>query len=76
MALGELRKEIADLKVQAQDDGRRLTKLEQGQDIDLSYLQVDGAGLKQLFSWVADMKTDILQKSVSNEDIINLRKDF
>jgi hypothetical protein len=39
-------------------------------------LQVDGAGLKELFKWVADMKTDILQKTVSNEDIRNLRKDF
>lgn len=76
MALGELRKEIADLKSQANDESRRISKLEMGSDIDLSHLQVDGAGLKELFKWVADMKTDILQRTVSNEDIRNLRKDL
>lgn len=58
------------------DESRRVDTLENGSDIDLSHLNVDGAGLKELFRMLTDLKSDILLKSVSNEDVKNIKKDF
>lgn len=37
---------------------------------------VDGAGLKELFRIMSDMKTEILNKSASSESIKNIQRDL
>ena len=36
-------------------------------DVDLSYLQIDGAGLKDLYRTLVDLKDEILQKTAHKE---------
>jgi hypothetical protein len=45
----ELRKETENLKNSIKDEGRRIDQLEDGCDIDISHMSVEGAGLKELF---------------------------
>lgn len=37
---------------------------------------MDGAGLKELFRTLQDLKTDILQKTISKDDLKNVKKDL
>lgn len=41
-------------------EAKRIDLLEEGNDIDLSHLAIEGAGLKELFRIMAELKTEIL----------------
>jgi len=53
-------------------ESKRINLLEEGNDIDLSHLAIEGAGLKELFRIMAELKTEILQKSASKDQIRTL----
>ena len=54
---------------QFKQETKRIDLLEEGKDVDLSHLNADGAGLKELFRIMQDLKTEILQKSVSKDQL-------
>lgn len=55
---------------------RRINTLEEGNDVDLGHMQVDGAGLTEMFRTMQELKKEILKKTVTRDQIINVEKDF
>ncbi len=50
--------------------------LEDGTEVDLSHLQVDSAGLKELYRVMESLKTELLMKTVSRSSINQIEKDI
>lgn len=50
--------------------------LEDGSEVDLSHLQVDSAGLKELYRVLESLKTELLMKTLSKGSLNQIEKDI
>lgn len=49
-------------------ESKRVDVLEEGNDIDLSSLAVDGAGIRELYQVITELKTELLMKVGSRDE--------
>lgn len=72
MKITDLRFEFLELTNSVKQEAKRIDQLEEGAEVDLTHLQVDGAGLKELFRIMQELKTEIMQKTASRDHIRQL----
>lgn len=70
----DLRFELQNVKDSIKAESKRISELEEGAEVDLSHLQVDGAGLKELFRIMQELKTEIMQKTASRAHLSEIEK--
>jgi hypothetical protein len=58
--LAELKQEMKELKIEIKRATSKIETFNDSKDVDLSYLQIDGAGLKDLYRTLVDLKDEIL----------------
>jgi len=72
LKITDLRFEFLELTNSVKQEAKRIDQLEEGAEVDLTHLQVDGAGLKELFRIMQELKTEIMQKTASRDHIRQL----
>lgn len=73
--LRDLKLQVNSLKSELRAERQRINTLEEGSEVDFGHLQVEGAGLKELFRMMQELKTDILLKAATRDAISSLERE-